>query len=68
VRAYQAVTAPDRIANEGLLLSRKHAFLTSHDHVDAEYEKTRWPIVRAQLEKAGMRLAAVLERGLGARR
>lgn len=65
-RAFQRVTAPDLIANEGLLLSRKYAFLTSHDHVDAEYEETRWPIVRTQLQKAGVRLAAVLERALGA--
>jgi hypothetical protein len=67
VRTFQRVTSPDAIANEGLLLSHKYAFLTGLDHVDAAYEKSRWPIVREQLEKAGMRLAAVLEQALGGR-
>ena len=65
VRAFQRVTSPEAIANEGLSLSRRFAFLKSTDHVDAAYEKTRWPIVRVQLEKAGTRLAVVLERALG---
>lgn len=65
VRAFQAVTSPEAIANEGLLLSRSYAFLKSTDHVDATYEKTRWPIVRTQLERAGVRLAAILEHALG---
>jgi hypothetical protein len=65
VRAFQTVTSPEAIANEGLLLSRSYAFLKSTDHVDAAYEKTRWPIVRSQLEKAGVRLAAILEHALG---
>jgi S1/P1 Nuclease len=66
-RALQRVTSPEAIANEGLLLSRNYAFLKSTDHVDAAYEKTRWPIVRTQLEKAGLRLAAILEHALGTR-
>ena len=66
VRGFQSVTSPEAIANEGLRLSRSYAFLNSTDHVDAAYEKSRWPIVRTQLEKAGVRLAAVLEHALGA--
>ncbi len=65
VRAFQRVTSPEAITNESLLLSRSSAFLKSTDHVDAAYEKSRWPIVRTQLEKAGLRLAAVLEHALG---
>jgi S1/P1 Nuclease len=60
LRAFQATTSPETIANEGLLLSRRSAFLTSQDHVDAAYESSRWPLVKTQLEKAGARLAAVL--------
>jgi len=65
VRAWQGVTAPEALANEGLAVSRRYAYLQSGDHVDAAYEKTRWPIVVEQLQKAGVRLAAVLERAFG---
>ena len=68
VRAWQAVTSPEALANEALSVSRRYAYLQSGDHVDAAYEKTRWPIVAEQLQKAGVRLAAVLERALGAPR
>jgi S1/P1 Nuclease len=64
LRAWQGVTSPEAIANEGLSLARRFAYLQSSDHVDAAYEKTRWPIVAEQLQKAGVRLAAVLERAL----
>ena len=65
VRAWQAVTSPEALANEGLSVARRYAYLQSSDHVDEAYEKTRWPIVAEQLQKAGVRLAAVLERALG---
>jgi hypothetical protein len=64
LRAYQRTTAAEALANEGLALSKRYAYLTSSDHVDAAYEQSRWPIVAEQLQKAGARLAAVLERAL----
>jgi len=66
VRAFQRTTAPEALANEGLVVSRRNAYLQSSDHVDDAYEKSRWPIVAAQLQKAGVRLAAVLNRALDA--
>jgi hypothetical protein len=67
VRDYQRTTSPEAFANESLRLSRRYAFLKSSDHVDAAYEQTRWPIVAQQLQKAGVRLAAILDHALGAR-
>jgi hypothetical protein len=64
-RAFERSTAPEQIANEGLTLARKYAFLTSKDHVDATYEASRWPVVARQLQKAGVRLATVLNRAFG---
>jgi len=64
-RAFRQTTAPEALANEGLALSRRYAFLTASDHVDASYERTRWPVVAEQLQKAGVRLAAVLNHALG---
>ncbi|HEX2871873.1 MAG TPA: S1/P1 nuclease [Polyangiaceae bacterium] len=61
-RQFELNTSPELIANEGLLLARKHAFLTSSDHVDAAYAASRWPVVARQLQKAGVRLATVLNR------
>jgi hypothetical protein len=66
VRAWQRTTSPETLANEGLALARRYAFLTNRDHVDADYARTRWPVVAEQLQKAGVRLAAVLERALAA--
>lgn len=67
-RAFRRTTAPEALANESLALSRRYAYLSESDHVDASYERSRWPIVAEQLQKAGIRLAEVLERGLvGAR-
>lgn len=68
LRTYQRTTAPEALANEGLALSRRYAYLASTDHVDAAYEQSRWPIVAEQLQKAGARLAQVLERALVRRR
>jgi len=65
LRAWQAVTSPEALANEGLSVARRYAYLQSGDHVDETYEKTRWPIVAEQLQKAGVRLATVLESALG---
>jgi hypothetical protein len=66
VREFQRTTSPEAIANEGLSLARRYAFLKSTDHVDAAYEMTRWPIVAVQLQKAGVRLAGILDHALGA--
>ena len=59
-KAFQRTTGAEALANEGLRLSQRSAFLKSQDHVDAAYESTRWPLVKTQLQKAGARLAAVL--------
>jgi S1/P1 Nuclease len=67
LHAFQATTSPEAIANEGLLLSRRSAFLNSQDHVDAAYESSHWLLVKTQLEKAGARLAAVLNHAFAAR-
>jgi hypothetical protein len=63
-RVYARTTSPEAIANEGLRIARRYAFLKSSDHVDAAYEASRWPVVAQQLQKAGVRLAAVLEHAL----
>lgn len=63
-RAFERTLSPEALANETLLLSRRYAFLTASDHVNAAYERSRWPVVAEQLQKAGVRLAAVLERAL----
>ena len=63
-RDFERNTSPEQIANEGLALARKYAFLTSQDHVDAAYEASRWPVVAKQLQRAGVRLATVLNRAL----
>jgi hypothetical protein len=62
VATYQRVTGPEALANEGLVLARRSAFLQVTDHVDDAYERRSWPIVAQQLQKAGVRLAAVLNR------
>jgi len=67
VSAFQRTLSPEALANEGLALSRRYAYLQSSDVVDAAYEKSRWPIVATQLQKAGARLAAVLNHALAAR-
>lgn len=64
VREYQRTLSPEALTNECLALSKRYASLSSSDHVDATYEKTRWPIVKQQLQRAGVRLAAVLDRAL----
>jgi hypothetical protein len=66
VRAFQYTTTPEALANEGLNLARRYAYLKATDRVDTSYESSRWPIVKLQLQKAGVRLAAVLERALAA--
>jgi hypothetical protein len=64
-RAYRRTTSPEKLANESLGLSRRYAFLSPSDRVDAAYERTRWPVVAEQLQKAGVRLAGVLDHALG---
>jgi len=61
-RLWSAVTAPEAIANEGLVLARRYAFLMPSDRVELAYETSHWPIVEQQLQKAAVRLAVVLER------
>jgi S1/P1 Nuclease len=61
-RAFQRTTSPDAIVNEVLGISRRFAYLPAAGRIDATYEASRWPIVALQLEKAGVRLAAVLNR------
>jgi hypothetical protein len=64
-RAFRTPTDPEAIANETLPLARRFAFLKAGEHVDSAYQASRWTVVKQQLEKAGVRLAAVLERALG---
>jgi hypothetical protein len=61
---FARTTDPEAIANEGLSLARRYAYLQAGDRVDVAYEKSRWPVVHVQLQKAGVRLAAVLEKAL----
>jgi len=63
-KAWQQVTSPEAYANEGLALARRHAFMKSDQVVDAAYVETKWPIVAQQLQKAGARLAGILNRVL----
>lgn len=65
VAALQRVTTAEALANEGLLVARRSAFLNVTDHVDDAYERRSWPIVAQQLRKAGVRLAAVLNDAFG---
>ena len=67
VSVFQRTLSPDALANEALALSRRYAYLRSTDTVDAAYESSRWPIVATQLQKAGARLAAVLNHALDPR-
>lgn len=67
VSEHRRLLAPEALANESLALSKRYAYLTASDHVDGAYEKTRWPIVKQQLQRAGVRLAAVLDRALKGR-
>jgi hypothetical protein len=67
LKEYQRTLAPEALANEGLALSQRYAYLKSTDHVDDAYEKARWPVVARQLQKAGARLAAVLNGAFGRR-
>lgn len=65
VRAFQRTTSPEALVDEGLGVARRHAYLRATDRVDDAYAASRWPVVKEQLQKAGVRLAAVLERALG---
>jgi nuclease S1 len=67
-RAFARATSPEALANEGIALSHRYAFLSASDRVDEAYELSRWPVVAEQLQKAGVRLAAVLEQALGPKR
>jgi hypothetical protein len=63
---WRRMTEPQAVANEALLLARRDAYLKGSDHVDQSYASARWPTVRDQLAKAGVRLAAILERAFSA--
>jgi hypothetical protein len=65
LRSWRAATSAEAWATESLALSRREAFLTPGAVIDAAYEARHWPSVAQQLEKAGVRLAALLERTLG---
>jgi hypothetical protein len=58
--------APEAMANESLRVAKRHAFAQDGDQVDEAYVRARWPVVAEQLCKAGVRLAAILERALAA--
>jgi hypothetical protein len=66
LRDYRRTLAPEAIANESLALAQRYAF--DAGPVDAAYETARWPLVARQLQRAGVRLAAALDRALGRRR
>lgn len=68
LREYRRTVSPEAVANESLGLSKRYAYLTESERVDATYERSRWPVVKQQLQRAGVRLAAVLERALSRRR
>jgi len=65
VSAWQRSLSPERWATETLLLSRQEAFLRKDERVDARYVRTKWPVVERQLQKAGVRLAGLLNAALG---
>jgi hypothetical protein len=69
VKAWQASTTSKDWVNETLAVtlavSKQQAFLKVNDTVDSAYVSSRAPTVRQQLQKAGVRLAAVLNRALG---
>lgn len=66
-KAWQQVTSTEAYANEGLALAKRHAFLKPDQVVDTAYVETKWPIVAQQLQKAGARLAGILNGALGER-
>ncbi len=63
VRAYGRTTSAEALANESFALARQVSEATT-GHVDARYQAQHWPLVTVQLQKAGVRLAAVLSRAL----
>lgn len=66
--AYSRTTSAEALADEALAVSRRSAFLESTERVDEAYLLRAWPVAAEQLRKAGVRLAAVLDRALGDRR
>lgn len=64
-RRWLRISTPEALADETLVVSRRHAYLEDGDRIGARYAEQRWPIVAEQLEKAGVRLAAVLQHALG---
>jgi hypothetical protein len=58
--AWEKNLDPEHWANESLALAKQHAFLKPGQAVDTAYVAARWVIVRKQLQKAGVRLAAML--------
>ena len=65
LRAYRRTSSAEGIVDEVLRLGQQRAFLTNVDQVDEAYERSRWPIIKEQLQKSAVRLAALLERALG---
>jgi hypothetical protein len=65
VTAWQATPSPINWANETFAVAKQQAFLKSNETVDASYVASRTAALRQQLQKAGVRLAGVLNRALG---
>lgn len=65
-RVWLRASAPEQLVDETLVVSRRYAYLEDGGSVAARFAAQRWPIVAEQLEKAGVRLAAILERAFGA--
>lgn len=64
-KAWQGAASAKEWANESLTISKQTAFLKTNDAVDQSYVASHGAIVRQQLQKAGVRLAALLNRVLG---
>jgi hypothetical protein len=65
VTAWQKATSSKDWANESFAIAKQQAFLKANDTVDQSYVTSHTATVRQQLQKAGVRLAAVLNRVLG---
>jgi len=65
VKAWQSNLSPKDWANETFAVAKQQAFLKANDTVDAGYVTSRTATLRQQLQRAGVRLAAVLNQSLG---
>jgi hypothetical protein len=65
VKSWQSSVSPKDWANESLALAKQQAFLHPGEVIDQAYVAAHTSAVREQLKKAGVRLAAVLNKALG---